>query len=71
MKCPKCGDECKKGIVIVKDAGSLTQSLTMINWYPEENNGKIRKKDAVSLRLKAEGYYCEECMKVYSAFDEK
>ena len=41
MKCPKCGNECKKGYVKVKDAGSLTQSLTMVTWYSEENVNKI------------------------------
>ena len=40
MKCPECGNECKKGFLEVKDAGSLTQALAMVNWYPEENVGK-------------------------------
>lgn len=71
MKCPECGNECKKGFIEIKDAGSLTQSLTMATWYPEESKRKIGKKDAVKLRLKAEGYYCDECMKVYSVFEEK
>lgn len=71
MKCPECGSECKKGLVEVKDAGSLTQALTMVNWYPEENAEKKIRKDAISLQIKAEGYYCEECMKVYAAFEER
>lgn len=71
MKCPECGNECKKGFIEVKDAGSLTQSLAMATWYPEENKGKIIKKDFVKLSLKAEGYYCDECMKVYAVFEEK
>ena len=71
MKCPDCGTECKKGYVEVANAGSLTQSLTMTVWYPEENKGKLIKKNHVILRNKAEGYYCEECMKVYSVFEEK
>ena len=71
MKCPECGSECKKGFVEVKNAGSLTQSLTVAAWYPEENKGKMFKKDIIALRRKAEGYYCEECMKVYAVFEEK
>ena len=71
MKCPECGNECKKGYVEAKDAGSLTQSLTMVTWYPEAERGKMLKKGNVTLRLKAEGYYCDECMKVYAAFEEK
>ena len=43
----------------------------MATWYPEESKGKIGKKGSVKLQLKAEGYYCDECMKVYSVFEEK
>ena len=44
MKCPECGNECKKGFVEIRDAGSLLQSLTTATWFPEENKGKkIRK----------------------------
>lgn len=70
MKCPECGAECKKGYVEVTNAGSLTQSLTMAVWHPQENKGKLIKKNFVSLRKKADGYYCEECMKVYAVFEE-
>ena len=52
MICPECGRELEKGIIEAKDAGSLTQSLTMVLWYPE-------------------GYYCDECMKVFASFEEK
>ena len=44
MKCPVCGNEFKKGVIEAKDAGSLTQSLTMLTWYPEEYKGKLVKK---------------------------
>lgn len=71
MKCPECGNECKKGLVEIKNAGSLTQSLTMATWCPEENVGKRLKKDLINLSLKAEGYYCDECMKVFVVFEEK
>lgn len=71
MKCPECGNECRKGVIEAKSAGSLTQSLTMLEWYPEEYKGKFMKKERVNLKLSSEGYYCDECMKVYAAFQEK
>jgi len=71
MKCPECGNECIKGFVEIKDAGSLTQALTMATWYPEENKAKKIKRDGIDLQIKADGYYCEECMKVYVVFEEK
>jgi hypothetical protein len=71
MKCPECGNELKKGVIEAKDTGSITQMFTMLNWYPVECKGKLVKKDAINLRLKADGYYCDECMKVYAAFEEK
>ena len=71
MKCPECGNECRKGIIEAKDGGSLAQFLTMVTWYPEEYKEKMIKKETVMLRLKAEGYYCDECMKVFAAFEEK
>lgn len=71
MKCPVCGNEFKKGVIEAKDAGSLTQSLTMLTWYPEEYKGKLVKKNTINLRLKTDGYYCDECMMVYAAFEEK
>ena len=64
MICPECGRELEKGIIEAKDAGSLTQSLTMVCWYPEEYKNKMFKKNA-------EGYYCDECMKVFASFEEK
>lgn len=71
MKCPECGNELKKGVIEAKYAGSLSQSLTMLTWYPEEYKRKLVKKNIINLRLKTEGYYCDECMKVYAAFEEK
>lgn len=71
MKCPKCGKEVRKGFVEAQTAGSLTQSLTQVIWHPEECKGKLIKKEAVNLRLKAEGFYCDECMIVFAAFEEK
>lgn len=71
MKCPNCENELRKGVIEAKDAGSLTQSLTMMTWYPEEYKGKMIKKERINLCLKADGYYCDECMKVFAEFDEK
>ena len=71
MKCLECGNECKEGIVEVEDARSLTQSFLMVNWFPIDENGKKIKKEAVNLQMKAKGYYCEECMKVYAEIEEK
>lgn len=45
--------------------------LKQIIWYPEEDLEKRSKKNGVSLKLKAKAYYCDECMKVISVFDEK
>jgi hypothetical protein len=70
MKCPECGNELKKGVVEATNTSSLL-TFTMVSWYPEEYNGKFVKKDAVHLKLKADGYYCDECMKVYATFEEK
>ena len=69
MKCPECGKEMKKGIVEVKD-GSLFLTSVMVHWFPEEEKKKMKRKNGVRLRLNAEGHYCDECMKVFAAFDE-
>lgn len=71
MKCPECGNEMKKGVVEAKDTGSITQFFELVSWYPEEYKDKMIKKNMVNLRLKAEGYYCDECMKVYAIFEQK
>lgn len=31
MKCPECGKEMKKGVIQVKDTGSITQFFTMVS----------------------------------------
>ncbi len=71
MNCPKCGKEMKKGFVEAQNAGSLTQSLTQVIWYPEKYKEKLLKKEILSLRLKADGYYCDECMMVFAEFEER
>ena len=70
MKCPVCGNECRKGLVEVKNAASLTQLTTVVSWFPEEQKNKFIRKDTVTLPLNAEGYYCEECMKVFAVFTQ-
>ncbi len=71
MKCPECGNEMIRGFVEVKDTASLTQRDTMVTWYPEEEQGKLFKKNRIYLSLKAEGYYCDECMKVIAILEER
>lgn len=71
MKCPVCGNELKKGMIEAKDVGSFTQALTTLIWCPEDENGKLIKKNTINLGLRTTGYYCEECMKVYAGFEEK
>ena len=73
MRCPECGNEMKKGIVEVKDVGSILQLSTMATWYPEDEKKKKVgfRKNAVNLALSAEGYYCDECMKVFAVFEER
>ena len=63
MNCPECGKECRKGFIEAKEIGSITQFFTSVIWYPED--------ETVHLSLHGEGYYCDECMKVFAAFDEK
>ena len=71
MKCPECGNEMERGFLEVNDTASLTQRDTMAIWYTEDEKGKFFKKGLVHLGLKAEGYYCKECMKVVAIFEER
>lgn len=70
MKCPECGKEMKKGLVEIRD-GHLLLSSVVVSWCPEEEQKKFYKKNAISLGQKAEGYYCDECMKVFAVFEER
>lgn len=70
MKCPECGKEIEEGIVKVQEAGSLFNSRAMIGWYPNADKEKFLQKNAVSLRTKGQGGYCDECMKVFAIFEE-
>lgn len=71
MHCPICGNVLENGIIEAKAAGSLTQALTIMYWYPAKYDSKIIKKNTVNLKLKTDGYYCAECMKVFAAFEER
>lgn len=70
MKCPACGKEMRNGIVKTQAFGSLLNDA-MVSWYPDEDKEKWIQTNAVSLRLNAKGYYCDECMKVFAVFEEK
>lgn len=70
IKCPICGKETRSGVVKTQAIGNLLNN-TMISWYPEEDKDKWIQRNAVELRLKAKGYYCFECMKVFAVFEEK
>lgn len=69
MNCPYCSKEMKKGAVKVIDTSNNMYSSVL--WYPEEELKKDIKRNWVELKFQAEGYYCEECRKVVSIFEEK
>lgn len=70
MQCPECGNEMQKGVVEIRDSHLLLPQV-MVRWCPEEEKKKLFKKNAISLSLNAEGYYCDTCMKVVAIFDER
>lgn len=70
IKCPECGKDMEKGVVNARD-NSLLNTATTVTWHPESENGKLLKKNGVSLRIKGTGYYCDECMKVFAVFEER
>ncbi len=68
-KCPVCGNAVKKGTVKAEHIGSLLQTLTTVVWYPEEKCGRL-KRGGIPLSLRAEGFYCEACGRVFAAFSQ-
>ena len=70
-KCPFCGETLQEGKIEVTDAGSLFQTNTFVNFVPKEENGKLIRKNVVSLRTKADGYYCEECMQFFGLYEQR
>lgn len=70
MQCPKCGNQCKEGVIRATDPTNLLFKVPAdVSWNPAESEGKIFKKGKISLKPKNEGYYCENCRKVYAALD--
>mgnify|MGYP003311731553 CR=1 FL=1 len=68
--CPVCGNPMRKGIVKVQEIGGIMNNV-MVNWFPDADKDKLLQTNAITLRLKGEGYYCDECMKVFAEFEEK
>jgi len=72
MNCPYCGDEMKKGEVQTGSAvNRMLRSGDSVLWIPEEDCAKIIPKKTINLATVAEGYYCEQCVKVVAIFDER
>lgn len=70
-ECPFCGGSLKKGKIEVIDTGSLINTNTLVNFVPEEENGKLFRKNVVSLRTKADGYYCDECVQFFGIYEQR
>lgn len=70
-KCPFCGGTLVKGMIESLNAGSLLNTTAVVNFVPEEEKGKFIRKNAVSLRLKADGYSCEECMRFFGVYEQR
>lgn len=69
-KCPVCGKEMRSGTVKVQAVGSLFNDA-MVSWIPDEDKDRWIQTNAIPLRLKGKGYYCDECMKVFAEFEQK
>lgn len=59
--CSVCKGKVSDGTIQVKSASNLFNTDTVVDYVKKEDSKKLVKKDAVSLRLKADGYYCEHC----------
>ena len=70
-KCPFCNGRLKKGKIEVIDTNSLFNAGCCVNFVPEEDEGKLFRKNAVSLRTKADGYYCDECVQFFGIFEQR
>ena len=69
MECLYCSRKMQKGGVKVID--TTLNIFNNVVWYPEQDLKKKIKKSGVNLNFNAEGYYCDECMKIVSIFNEK
>lgn len=70
-KCPFCGGTLQEGKIEVTDVGSLLQTNTFLNFVPKNENGKLIRKNVISLRTKADGYYCEECVQFFGLYEQR
>ncbi|SDB22378.1 hypothetical protein SAMN02910298_01078 [Pseudobutyrivibrio sp. YE44] len=65
MNCPNCGKEMRPGVV------ESVRALNVI-WYPKNYKHKsIDEEKPVSLSLKAEGYYCDECNTAFASYKKR
>lgn len=69
MKCPYCSKEMAIGEARV-EGETLIRSCNA-TWFPQEELKKRIRGNYVDLHLNAEGYYCDECMKVIGIFHGK
>ena len=69
MKCPECGNECRKGILKAVNEERKENVNVIMAWYPEKIAVK-KSIDGMNLGSQ-EGYYCETCGKVFAVMSEK
>lgn len=70
-ECPFCGGSLQKGIIESFHSGSLFNASTFVRFYPEDEKGNFIKKNATSLKLKSNGYYCEACWKFIGVYEQR
>lgn len=70
-KCPFCNGILKKGKIEVVDTRTVFNTASFVNFVPEEDEGKFIRKNAISLRQKADGYYCDECVQFFGLFEQR
>jgi hypothetical protein len=71
MKCPECGEEMKQGKIEARSNTSVLQASTTVTFVPLEDQGKWIRRNAISLKIDGEGYYCETCMKAFATFEDR
>ena len=71
IKCPICHGQLEKGIIEAISASSLLNADTVVRYYKDDEAKKLFKKNASSLRLKAEGYFCVRCNKFIGIFEPR
>lgn len=71
MNCPYCGKEMEKGEVQIGDSISALVRGGHAVWVPQKECKKILPKNTVNLKPTAEGYYCDQCVKVVAIFDDR